>query len=144
MNYEKYMEVAIEEAKISLEEGHKGFGAVIIKDDRIIAKGHDTDVSDYDPTAHAEINVIRKVAREIMSSDLSGYTILSTHEPCPMCSAACIWGQISRIVFGVSIEDTVKLGRNRISVGCKELIEKSPLNIEVIGGILRDRCIELY
>ncbi len=61
-----------------------------------------------------------------------------------MCSAACIWAEISKIVFGASIEDTSKMGRKRILVSCKELIEKSPVKIEIIGGVLRDRCMELY
>ena len=62
-HYEEFMKIAIEEAKTSLKEGNKGFGAVVAKDDRIIASAHDTEVTDQDSIAHAEINAIRRALK---------------------------------------------------------------------------------
>jgi tRNA(Arg) A34 adenosine deaminase TadA len=62
-DYKKFMKIAIEEAKDSLKEGNKGFGAVLVKNGKIIAKAHDTEVTNSSPTAHAEMNAIRKAAK---------------------------------------------------------------------------------
>ena len=144
LDYQHFMEIAIKEAQTSLKTGNKGFGAVIIKDNRVIARSHDTEVIEIDPIAHAEINVIRLAARKMTSKSLSGFTLLSTHEPCPMCFVACIWAEISAVVYGASIKETIKLGRKRILITSEELTKKAPYKIEVIGGILRERCLELY
>jgi pyrimidine deaminase RibD-like protein len=90
---EPYMKIAIEEAEQSLREGNHGFGAVIVKNNAIIAQAHDTEVTDRDPTSHAEINAI-KLASSRVGPDLAGCILLSTHEPCPMCSAAIIRARI--------------------------------------------------
>jgi tRNA(Arg) A34 adenosine deaminase TadA len=106
------MAVAIEEAKISLREGNKGFGAVIIKNGTIISTAHDTEVTDNDPTSHAEMNAIKKAASKI-GKDLSGCAMKSTHEPCPMCSTAIVWAGLSQLAFGSQL----KMQLNRGEIG---------------------------
>ena len=142
-DYEKSMKLAIEEAENSLKEGNKGFGAVLVKNDRIIAKAHDTEVTDSDPTAHAEINVIKKASKNY-GGDLMGCILVSTHEPCPMCVGAIIWAKISEIVYGVSIKDSMKLGRTMINLSCKEIVKRSPWKIKIKEGILKEECLKLY
>lgn len=142
-DYQKFMQVAIEEAENSLKEGNKGFGAVLVKNDRIIERAHDTEVTDSDPTAHAEMNAIRKAFKNY-STNLSGCTLISTHEPCPMCTTALIWAKVPEIVYGASIEDTIKLGRTMVRVSCKDIIKASPRKIKVKGGILNEDCLKLY
>ena len=83
------MRLAIEEAKISLREGNCGFGSVIVKDGELIAKVHDTEKTEADPTAHAEMTAIRAASARL-GKDLSGCIIISTHEPCRMCSTAVL------------------------------------------------------
>ena len=117
---EQYMKVAIGEAEQSLREGNYGFGAVIIKNNATIAQAHDTEATDRDPTAHAEINAIR-IASSRVGRDLSGCMLLSTHEPCPMCAGAIIWARIAHIVYGTSIADAVNQGQNRIELSAEEL-----------------------
>jgi len=142
-NYEKYMEIALEEAKQSLKEGNKGFGAVIIKNDKILGQSHDTEITENDPTAHAEINVIKSVSR-VLGRDLQNCILLSTHEPCPMCMTAIIWAKISELVYSVSIEDSLKQGRNMINIRCKEIKLRSKANITIKKGILKKKCLILY
>lgn len=129
-HYEEFMKIAIEEAKTSLKEGNKGFGAVVVKDGRVIASAHDTEVADQDSIAHAEINAIRR-ASKIYRKDLTGCLIISTHEPCPMCTGSIIWSNISEVVYGVSIRDSIKAGRNMINLSCKEIIKKSNAEISI-------------
>lgn len=137
------MKVAIEEAKHSLKEGNKGFGAVLVKDEKILSKAHDTPAIDADPTAHAEINTIRKVPKKYRQ-DLTGCTLISTHEPCPMCTGAIIWANISEIAYGVSIRESKKLGRTMIDLSCKDIIKRSPWKIKIKEGILKKECLRLY
>lgn len=138
-----HMAAAIEEAKISLREGNKGFGAVIIKNGDIVSKAHDTEVTDNDPTCHAEINAIKKAASKI-GKDLSGCAMVSTHEPCPMCSTAIVWAGLSELAYGFSIEDAIKQGRNRIEIPCTEIFSRAKVNITVYKGILKSECSVLY
>jgi tRNA(adenine34) deaminase len=142
-NYRKFMEIAIDEAKKSLKEGNKGFGAVLVKNGEIVAVAHDTILTDADPTAHGEMNVIRKALKEGFK-DLAGCVIFSTHEPCPMCTGAIVWAKMSEIVYGASIKDTLALGRNMIDLSCDELIERSPWRAKVTKGVLRKQCLPLY
>ena len=143
MNYELVMEAAIKEAKKSKAKGNKGYGAAIAKDSKIVSLARDTVKQTRDPSSHAEMNAIRKAAKKI-GSDLNGCTLVSTCEPCPMCGAAAIWANIDTIVFGASIEETLKLGRERIVIPLKELAAKSPHKINIIGGILKEKCLKLY
>ena len=141
--YHKFMKIAVEEAKSSLKEGNKGFGAVLVKNGEVVAVAHDTEVADSDPTAHAEMNVIKK-ALKVNVKDLAGCVIFSTHEPCPMCTGAIIWAKISEIVFGASIKDSLAFGRNMIDLGCGELIERSPWKVKLKEGVLKKECSALY
>ena len=143
-SHEEFMAIALREARRSLREGNKGFGAVLVKDLRILGRTHDTEVTESDPTAHAEIKLIRSAARRGLGKELEGSVIVSTHEPCPMCTGAIIWAGISEIVYGTSIEDSRRLGRTMVGLGCKEIIAKGPSRTKVTGGVLADQCSRLY
>ena len=135
-----FMEVALEEAK----KGDFPYGAVIVKDKKIIAKGHNTVTRDSDPSAHAEINVIRSLTNEIKNSCLEGYIIYTTGEPCPMCATACVWTGVSEIVFGASIKDLISINQSQIDISCEEIIAKGFRNIKVTKGVLKKECLELF
>ncbi|MEN6623581.1 MAG: nucleoside deaminase, partial [Smithella sp.] len=89
MELEQDMKIAIKEAEASLREGNNGFGAVIVRDSKIIASSHDKEDTQKDPTSHAEMNVIRQASKKI-GKKLSGCILVSTHEPCPMCASAIV------------------------------------------------------
>jgi guanine deaminase len=106
-----FMKTAVGEATIGIDNDHGGpFGAVIVKDNKIIAKGHNTVLKDNDPTAHAEINVIRIASKKLGRPDLSGCELYSTGEPCPMCLAAIRWARITKVFFGQDREEIEKMG----------------------------------
>jgi len=86
------------------------FGAVIVKDNEIISKAANSVTLDNDPTAHAEINAIRKAAKKLKTFDLSGCEIYTSCEPCPMCLSAIYWSHIDKIYFGNTKQDAKKVG----------------------------------
>jgi tRNA(adenine34) deaminase len=137
------MSIAIDEAKNSLREGNSGFGALIVKDRIIIAQTHDTDTSEGDPTAHAELKAI-KIATAKLGKDLKGCVLVSTHEPCPMCSSAALWANIDEVAFGYSIKDALKQGRKRIDITLEEIYNRGNKAIKIHNNILIDKCSVLY
>lgn len=142
-NLENHMQIAIEEAILSLREGNHGFGSVIVKDNEIISKAHDLEESIGDSTSHAEINAIRLASNKI-GKNLEGCILLSTHEPCPMCSTAIVWSGIKHIAYGYSIDESIKQGRRRINLTCEELFNRAEKVIKVDKNILFEQCNILY
>jgi tRNA(adenine34) deaminase len=141
--FEPYIKIAIDEAKESLREGNHGFGAVIILNGEIISQSHDKEVTLKDPTFHAELDVIRLASKKL-NGKLNGCSIISTHEPCPMCATAILWSGISEVIFGYSIADSIKEGRKRINIKCSEIFERADSKIKVIEGVLKNECSLLY
>ena len=107
---ENFLNMAAEEAEIGVEKGEGGpFGAVIVdKDYNIISRCHNMVLASNDPTNHAEIVAIREACRKLKTHDLTGYTIFSSCEPCPMCLSAIIWSNIKKVYFGATREDADK------------------------------------
>jgi len=142
--HEKFVRAAIKEASKALREGNRPYGAVLVKDDKIVAKAHNTTTTDNDPTAHAEVNVIRKLCKRLRTKNLEGYTLYTNVESCPMCAAACIWAGISRMVYGASIQDIMKAGRKQIKMSSKKVIDVGFRKIEVIGGVLKGESLKHF
>ena len=106
-----YMKEAILEAEKNLITNDGGpFGAVIVKDGIIIARGHNEVLKNNDPTCHAEMQTIRAACKELGNFDLSGCELYTTCYPCPMCLSATIWSNIKVIYYGNTAEDAAKIG----------------------------------
>lgn len=108
----KYMQEALNEALKNEENNFKDggpFGAVIVKDGEIIAKGRNSVLKDKNATAHAEINAIEKASKYLNTHDLSGCVLYTTCYPCPMCLSACIWANIKTIYYGNTKEDAADI-----------------------------------
>ncbi|WP_044500114.1 nucleoside deaminase [Nostoc sp. PCC 7107] len=140
MNQEYFMRLALEAAK----KGDWPYGAVIVKDDEVVEVAYNTVQRNNDPSAHAEMNVIRSLANKLKNPSLEGYSIYTTCEPCPMCTTVCIWAGISEITYGVSIQDLISINQSQIHVFCEEIIAKSFRKIKVTKGILKDECLALF
>lgn len=108
----KYMELAKNKAMKGLKNKEGGpFGAVITdKDGNIIAEGNNKVLCDLDPTAHAEVVVIRKACKILKTYDLSDYILYTSCEPCPMCLSATIWANIKKVYYGCTKEDATEIG----------------------------------
>ncbi|MBQ7662870.1 MAG: nucleoside deaminase [Prevotella sp.] len=101
----QFMREAIRLADESVKHGGGPFGAVIVKDGEIIAGSSNSVTIDHDPTAHAEVNTIRQACQKLGTFDLSGCTIYTSCEPCPMCLGAIYWAHIGRIFYGNTRKD---------------------------------------
>jgi len=107
------MKKAIEESKANLENNYSNggpFGAVIVKDGEIISSAHNTVVESKDPTAHAEINAIRKACQKLNTHDLTDCTLYTSAEPCPMCLSAIIWSNIKIVYYANTKKDADDIG----------------------------------
>lgn len=107
----EFMKIAIEEAFFAIENNEGGpFGAVIVKDNKIISTAHNEVLKTNDPTAHAEIVAIRRAANTLGRFDLSDCEIYSSCEPCPMCFAAIHWAKMKKLYYGCTREDAARIG----------------------------------
>lgn len=108
---DKFMKIAIEEARLGINSGHGGpFGCVIVKDGEIVGKGHNEVIKCSDPTCHGEVMAIRDACQKLGTHDLTGCELYTTAEPCPMCRGAILWANIRKVYFGCNIADTDSIG----------------------------------
>lgn len=107
---EKYMRKAIALAVENVRNGGGPFGAVIVKDGKVIATGVNRVTANNDPTAHAEVSAIRKACKKLKTFDLSDSVIYTSCEPCPMCLGAIYWSHISHVYCGCNQKDADRIG----------------------------------
>lgn len=106
----KFMREAIKLASKSVENGGGPFGAVIVKDHKIIARGNNIVTQKNDPTAHAEVTAIRNACRKLNTFNLEGCTVYTSCEPCPMCLASMYWARIDKFYYGNNQLDAAHIG----------------------------------
>jgi tRNA(adenine34) deaminase len=130
------MELALEEARAVADLGEVPIGAVIVHDGLVLARSGNRTIRDCDPTAHAEIIVVREAARHLGNYRLADLTLYVTIEPCSMCAGAIIQARIPRLVYGA---DDPKGGAVR---SCFEVLTNSKLNhqVEILPGVLASDC----
>jgi len=131
---EKWMKIAISEANLAKNKGEIPVGAVLIQKDKLIAKAHNQPILNHDPTAHAEIEVLRKAGRKLKNYRLSGSTLYVTLEPCAMCLGAIMHARIERIVFGTSDPKTGVCGSKADLTSEAFFTHK----VKVDGGVLEE------
>lgn len=142
---ERYMRLAIDHCRAGLAAGQTPFGACIVgADGRVAAAGHNVVWQTTDITAHGEIQAIRLACRALGVIDLSGCTIYSTTEPCPMCFSAIHWAKIRRIVFGASIGDAQAAGFNELTIANEVMKREGRSPVVVEGGCLVEECRGLF
>ena len=105
----QFMKRAIQLSSDSVKNGGGPFGAVIVKNDKIIAEGSNKVTSTNDPTAHGEIVAIREACKQLNNFNLNGCKIFSTAEPCPMCLSAIYWARIDEIYYANTRDDARKI-----------------------------------
>ena len=136
---EKWMKIALKEAIKAEKEGEVPVGAVLVKDGVLIAKAHNQPILKNDPTAHAEIQVLRKAGRMLKNYRMNGASLYVTLEPCAMCLGAIMHARIERIIYGANDLKTGVCG------SCENLTSAKFFNhvIKVKGGILEDNSKKL-
>ena len=138
------MQMAIAEAEEGIALGHGGpFGAVVVKDGKVIGKGHNRVVITNDPTHHGEISAIRDACQNISSFSLAGADVYTTGEPCPMCLSACLWANVNKIYFGCSISENDKIGF-RDEIFFKYLSLSTDRMKDRLIQMDHDACVKLF
>ncbi|EFK97910.1 Cytidine and deoxycytidylate deaminase [sediment metagenome] len=138
------MQIAMCEARKGIIEGQSPFGACIVKNGKVVVSAHNTVWKDTDATRHAEMNAIKKACKKLKTIKLSGCTIYSTTEPCPMCFTAIHWAGMSRIVYGATIEDSAKFGFGELHVSNHALAAHQQNKIQLKERFMRKESIELF
>lgn len=130
---EYFMKKALQEAEMAFEKGEIPVGAVIVIDDKVIARSHNLTEMLHDVTAHAEMQAITSAANFIGGKYLKGCTLYVTLEPCQMCAGALYWSQISKVVFGASDDQR----------GFQKLGTQLHPKTQVVKGVLAEQAADL-
>jgi tRNA(adenine34) deaminase len=131
--HEYFMKKAFQEAQAAFDKGEIPVGAVVVIDNRVIAKTHNLTEMLHDVTAHAEMQAITSAANFIGGKYLTGCTLYVTLEPCQMCAGALYWSQVSKVVFGAA--DTHR--------GYRIMGTQLHPKTEVVSGVMEDECSAL-
>ncbi|MBR9691465.1 nucleoside deaminase [Candidatus Woesearchaeota archaeon] len=141
----KFMRAAIEAAKkADFAVERTVVGAVVVNElGEILSIAYNTAKKDGDPTAHAEMNAIRRASEKIGSKNLPGCTLYTTVEPCLMCFGAAYSAKIPRIVYGLDLEDLAEAGHRDWKIKAEALNQQIGNPIEIEGGVLKEECKSL-
>ena len=136
---ESWMEQALEQARLAAQAGEVPVGALVIKDGEIIGLGHNRNLLDHDPSAHAEIVALRQAAARLGNHRLTGCEMFVTIEPCAMCAGALVHARLARLVYGTSDPKAGAAG------SVLQVLNHSGLNhkMEVRSGVLAEKCSEI-
>jgi tRNA(adenine34) deaminase len=138
MNDSVFMKAALKEASKAAFRSEVPVGAIVVRDGRIVARGHNKPIESSDPTAHAEIVALRQAARKAGNYRLPDCDLYVTVEPCAMCLGALVQARIRRLVFG-----TLDFKGGAVSSIMKFPFERANHHPEIIGGILADECAKI-
>ena len=136
-----YMKMALDEATDGISKGHGGpFGAIIVKDNKVVGRGHNRVGVNNDPTAHGEMTAIRDACANLGTFDLTGCEIYTTGYPCPMCMCAIFWANIDKVYYGCNTTDTEIIGFRDKEFEDNMNSRKEKICVELD----RKECLELY
>lgn len=145
-NHQELMQLAIDEARRTMNLNFGGpFGALIIDGNgNIIAIASNSVLKDHDPTAHAEMNAIRKAAKRLQTHDLSNCILYTTAYPCPMCLGAIIWANIKKVYYGCEAKDADEIGFRDDFI--YKFIEGKQQDINILDLTQQERnnCLTLF
>lgn len=143
MNDSIFMQRAIEIAKNAAANGNEPFGAVLVKDNKIVYENENQIYTKNDPTYHAEFGLIRRFVEETGITDLSEYTLYSSCEPCFMCCGAIVWTKLGKLVYAASDIDLCNV-LGVTGSKCSHLVFiNSGADIQVSSGVMRDEALEV-
>ena len=142
---EDAMRIAIEEAEVARHEGENPYGAVLLDPEyRFCYKAHTRSIEQSDPTAHAEIQVIREFCRMQKRVYLENYILVCSAEPCVMCSGAIKWAKIGQIFYSVPQSEINRISGGRPKPSCESLINSGTSQKLIVGKILLDEGLKVF
>lgn len=143
------MRFAIEVARKARENGNHPFGAILVDEHgSVLLENENTTITENDCTAHAEFNLIRQASKKFQPDFLAKCALYTSTEPCPMCAGAIYWGNVRRVIFGLSEEGLYQLAGNNLEdvllLPCREVFARGHKTIEVIGPVLEDEARRVH
>jgi tRNA(Arg) A34 adenosine deaminase TadA len=145
---ERFMKMAITEARKGMREGNHPYGSVIVKDGKVLVKAHSTGALTHDIAAHADMSAARKLSKKAKTHDVKGSTVYATGEPCPMCSAALAAMRISELFIAANyrhLPPQMNRGRKRPGkITYKEIFKEYGLKVKVKEGVLKNEVLKMY
>ena len=136
---EKWMSLALEQARKAEEEDEVPVGAILVKDGLLIAKAHNQPISTNDPTAHAEIQLLRAAGKKLKNYRLTGTSLYVTLEPCAMCLGAIMHARVEQVIFGAYDSKTGACGSSENLINAKCFNHK----INLASGVMENECRQL-
>lgn len=144
LQHEKFMRLAIAMSEKNVTEKLGGpFGAVVVKDGKVIAKSGNKVTATNDPTAHAEVSAIRLACKKMKSFDLSGCVIYTSCEPCPMCLSAIYWSRLDKIYYANTKVDAAEIGFDDNFI-YQEIEKPMQLRTLPVKQILRNEALQAF
>ena len=146
-DHNRFMAIAIEEAKAGAAQGEQPFGAVVVRDGEVVVRSRSLKVSACDATAHSETLAIKYATQKLGRRELPDCTFYATCEPCPMCLGAILNGGINTLVLGArnrDIRQHAKIAFNFKHYTVERFAEMTGWNLTVIEGVRTSECIALY
>lgn len=140
---EKYMRMCFDLAKKSVENGNEPFGAVLVKDGKVVHTSLNKIITQSDPTHHAELALIREYTMENDTMSLEGYTLYTSCEPCFMCSGAMVWSKLSRLVYSAGSGDLSRILKKTPFSSSDIVFNTSEYDCEITKYVLRDEGIQI-
>jgi len=146
---ERLMRVALDIARRSRDHGNHPFGALLVdQDNNIVLTAENTVVTENDCTGHAETNLMRYASQKYDRDFLIKCTLYTTAEPCPMCSGAIYWGNVRRVVYGLSEDRMYAMfdenSEHILLLRCRDVFAKGHKQIEVIGPVLEEEALSVH
>ena len=145
----KLMRVAIEVARSARSNGNHPFGAILANEDgEILLKAENTVITERDCTGHAETNLMRMASQKYDADFLAQCTLFTSTEPCPMCTGAIFWGNVRKVVYGLSEEGFYGMigedSEEALYLPCRTVIESGNKEIRVTGPVLEDEAMKVH
>lgn len=146
-DHERFMRIAIAEAKAGYAMGEQPFGAVVAQDGAVVVRARSLKVSESDTTAHAETLAIKHATKKLRSRIITGCTFYATCEPCPMCLGAVFNAGIDRLVLGARnrhLQQAADLAFHFNEYSVENFARMVGWDLELIEGVLTDECVDMY
>ena len=140
--HERFMQIAMEEARRGAAEGNVAVGSVVVHDENLVARGRNLVATESDPTAHAETVALRNAGAAMGHTDFSGFTLYTTFEPCPMCCGAILASGVSTLVLGARFSDASSQWGDYAVEKLLEMTGRGR-HLRVVTGVLAEPCLEL-
>jgi tRNA(Arg) A34 adenosine deaminase TadA len=140
----RWIRHCIELSRQCVKLGNHPFGAAFVYEGKLLLEGLNSVCTDWDPTAHGEMNLLRAAGKVLKPKQLAEGTLYSSMEPCAMCAGAIHWLGMRRVVYGCGAGRLAGLTKNRLRLSCRDVFATSDSRIEVVGPLLEDEAFSVH